>query len=359
MTGMDRLLVVIPSPVFGGAEIQTLQVARGLHAMGAQVAVAAEAAVLKAAGEQLGGCTAWPAALLADETLPFAAAHRLQAQALRPVLAGFRPEAALVCCPLPTEAFGALQALGAAGVPALAVAHLVRHDWRLGASEQAALEALRNGWAAISAPTARRLEALFGLAPGRVAIIPNGLPPLAPLAADRARFSLPEGVPLLVQVGRLDTRKGAHLAPAIAARIAPARLILAGEGPLAASLAAAHGVHQLGRVADIPALLACADAFLLASNHEGGVPLVVLEAARAGCPILTTRAALEAWPHPDEIARLVRREPAHIASVFAEALRDRAGTARRIAAARAMTESWDEAAMLRRTAFLLAAEVGR
>ena len=50
----ERILVVIPSPVLGGAEAQTLQVARGLRAMGAEVALAAEPAVLRAAD---GGCS--------------------------------------------------------------------------------------------------------------------------------------------------------------------------------------------------------------------------------------------------------------------------------------------------------------
>ncbi|WP_431302360.1 glycosyltransferase family 4 protein [Sediminicoccus sp. BL-A-41-H5] len=350
----SRILVIIPSPVFGGAEAQTLQVARGLIAMGAEVAVAAEPAVLAAAGPALGGAHRLPAALRPPDKMPRDAAMDWQRAALAAPLAALRPEAALLCCPLPTEGFGALQALTAARIPALAVAHLVRLGWELAEAEHAALPRLRADWIAVSEVSARRLEALFGWPPFRVASVPNGIPPWPPAAPDRPALGLPEGVPLLAQVGRLDIRKGAQLAPAIGARLRPGQVVLAGDGPLRARLTGASNVLTLGPRHDIPALLASVDAFLLASEHEG-CPLSVLEAARAGCPILATRAALEAWPEAEAMARIILREPDHIAAAFAEAMADEEGTARRVAHARAVAAAWDEAAMIRRTAVLLAA----
>jgi glycosyltransferase involved in cell wall biosynthesis len=350
----ERILVIIPSPVFGGAEAQTLQVARGLTAMGAEIVVAAEPAVLAAAGAALGGARPLPAALRPPEDIPRDAAMAWQHGALAPALAALRPEAALVCCPLPTEGFGALGALAEAHIPALAVAHLVRLDWHLAAAERAALPRLHANWAAVSEVSARRLEALFGWPPFRVAAVPNGIPPWPEAAPARAALGLPEGVPLLVQVGRLDIRKGAQLAPAIGARIHPGQVVLAGDGPLRERLSGASDVLTLGPCHDIPALLASVDALLLASEHEG-CPLSLLEAARAGCPILATRAALEAWPEAEAMARIILREPDHIAATFTEALRDRDGTARRVERARQVAAAWDEDAMIRRTAFLLAA----
>jgi glycosyltransferase involved in cell wall biosynthesis len=350
----ERILVVIPSPVLGGAEAQTLQLARGLMAMGAEVAVAAEPSVLQAAGAALGEARPLPAALRPPEDIPRDAAMAWQEAALAPLLGPWRADAALVCCPLPSEAFGALQALAGASIPALAVAHLVRQDWELAASERSLLPRLRADWAAVSTPSARRLEALFGWPPNQVAAIPNGLAPLPPALPARASLGLPEGVALLAQVGRLDIRKGAQLAPAIAAAIAPAQVVLAGNGPLAGHLERATGVLALGQRGDIPALLASVDAFLLASEHEG-CPLSVLEAARAGCPILATRAAMEAWPEAAQMARLVLRDPDHIAATFAKAMADPEGTARRVARAREVAAAWDEDAMIQRTAFLLAA----
>jgi len=352
---IGRLLVVVPSPGFGGAEAQTLQVARGFARMGVDVTVVAEPATLAGAGAALAGCTARPAPLHMDPDAPLSVALARQAAALRPWMRG--AQAALVCCPLPNAALGALQALTRAGLPTLAVAHLVRADWSGTEQERATVAALRVGWAAVSRPAARRLETLFALPQDAVATLPNGLPPAPPATPDRARFNLQQDVPLLVQLGRLDDRKGAHLAPEVARHIAPAVLALAGEGPLAQDLAAA-GVCLLGHVANVPALLANADALLLPSAHEGA-PLVLLEAARAGCPILATRAALEAWPEPDAVARIIPRDPARIAAAFHDLLADAPGTAARVARARAEAASFDEDAMLARTAQLLLAEATR
>jgi glycosyltransferase involved in cell wall biosynthesis len=352
---LRRLLVVVPSPGFGGAEAQTLQVARGLARMGVEVLVVAEPATLAAAGAALAGCTPCPAPLHMDPDAPLAVGLARQAEALRPFLRV--ADAALVCCPLPNAALGALRALSEAAIPTLAVAHLVRVDWNSTPAEAAVVSGLRVGWAAVSAPAARRLEALFDLPHGQVAVVPNGLPPAATPVADRVRFHLPEGVPLLVQVGRLDDRKGAHLAPALSRAVAPGLLALAGEGPFAPALAAA-GVRLLGHVADVPALLASADALVLPSRHEGA-PLVLLEAARAGCPILATRAALEAWPAPEAVARIIPREAETIAAAFRALLADRSGTAARVAAARAVAEACDEAAMITLTARLIEAEAAR
>lgn len=355
---LGQVLVVLPSPEFGGAERQSLQVARGFAAMGARVTIAAERAVLEAAGGALGPCEAIAAPLRVDPDLPVELQMEVQAEALHPALAAARPEAALVCLPLPTEGLGALAALAARRIPALGVAHLVRMDWSLGAASRRAAQRLRVGWAAVSTPAARRLELLFDLPHHTAAAVPNGLAPRAPVPRDRARFGLPGDVPLLLQVGRLDERKGAHLAPEIARAIAPARLVLAGRGPLAEALEGAPGVTLLGHVTDVPALLACADALLLASVHEGA-PLTLLEGALAGCPLLATAEAMEGWEDAAACARLIRRVPDAIAAAFRATLEDRAGTAARIQAARAAAAAWDEAAMVERTAHLLLAEALR
>ena len=331
------ILVVIPSPIAGGAEAQTMRVALALGA-----AICADPA--------LGLATPGFAAPIAhDAARPAAAMHAAQAAAMRAALARTRPAVALVCCALPNEGLGAMRALHEAGVPQLGVAHLVRPDWVLGAADFVMLDGLRAGWAAVSEPSARRLEALLGLPWGRVAAAPNGLPPSPP------RPRSPALPPMLLQVGRLDTRKGAELAPALAARIAPAVLALAGEGPLAGRLAPAR---ELGRVADIPAALGQASAFLLPSHHEG-CPLSVLEAAQAGCPIIATAEALEAWPHAREMAWVVRRDPEAIASAFKALLADPEEAARRAAVAQQLAAAWDEAAMLRRTEALLRLEALR
>ena len=113
-----------------------------------------------------------------------------------------------------------------------------------------------------------------------------------PGAAAEAR-----GRPLIVAAGRLAPQKGFATLIEAATRwqdLSPAPLLaIAGEGPLRAELTAAAAplgpaVRFLGHRADVPALLAAADAFVLPSRWEGQ-PLILQEALRAGRPIVATR----------------------------------------------------------------------
>jgi len=345
----ERILVIIPSPECGGAERQTMQVARGMARMGAEVIAVADPSILPGLTPLAEAVTLYAASIAFDAGIEISAMRARQRQGLAPLLALLRADTALICLGLPNEGVGAMQALHDAEIRMLAMAHLVRRDGVMGETDRAALRGVRASWASVSAPASSRLEAMLRLPPGAVATVPNGLAPGGSIPRT-AR----EGRPILLSIGRLDVRKGATLAPQLAAAITPARLLMAGRGPLAGVLTGVPGLELLGQVNDVPALLAKADAFLLASDHEG-CPLSVLEAAAAGCPILATVAALEAWPEPARFARFVLRDASHIAAVFAETLRDTEGTTVRVAEARQVAAAWDEAAMIRRTAFLLAA----
>jgi hypothetical protein len=268
------ILVVIPSPASGGAEAQTMQVARGLGA-----AVCAD--------PSLGLATPGFAAPLAhDAARPAGAMHAAQLAAMRAVLARVRPRMALVCCALPNEGLGAMRALHAADVPQLGVAHLVRADWTLGAADRLMLDGLRAGWAAVSSPSARRLEVLFGLPWGTVAAVPNGLSPAAPRPRAPARRRCCSR-----SAGSMPARAPSWRRP-LAARIAPAVLALAGKGPLAGRLAPAR---ELGRVAESPPpWRRPAPSFCPAITRAARFRW--LAAAQAGCPIIATAEAFEAWP---------------------------------------------------------------
>ncbi|MDB6452902.1 glycosyltransferase [Falsirhodobacter sp. 20TX0035] len=120
--------------------------------------------------------------------------------------------------------------------------------------------------------------------------IPNGV-----LAARRDRVVPP--VPTILCVARFTAQKNHSVLIHAMARLRrthpDARLILAGSGPEEARIRgriARHGVRAeiLGPSDDVPGLMAGADVMVLPSAFEG-LPLVVLEAMAAGCPVVATR----------------------------------------------------------------------
>jgi glycosyltransferase involved in cell wall biosynthesis len=100
--------------------------------------------------------------------------------------------------------------------------------------------------------------------------------------------------PLVLAVGRLATQKGFGMLIDAASRWGDAaRLMIAGSGPLESDLkarAVALGVDVefAGPRSDVPALLASAAVFVLPSQWEGQA-LILMEALRAGVPIVATR----------------------------------------------------------------------
>ena len=145
-------------------------------------------------------------------------------------------------------------------------------------------------------------------------------------AALRAELGAEPGQAIVLAVGRLAAQKGFGLLLDAAARwrdIEPGPLlVIAGDGPLAASLqakAAALGlmVRFAGRRNDVPALLAAADVFVLPSVWEGQA-LILQEALRAAVPIVATRVGGTPGLAGDAAAILV---PAGDAQRLAEAVR--------------------------------------
>jgi glycosyltransferase involved in cell wall biosynthesis len=104
--------------------------------------------------------------------------------------------------------------------------------------------------------------------------------------------------PVVFAAGRLTEQKGFGVLIEAAARWQGRdpcpRLAIAGEGPLAGSLAsharaAGVAVRFLGRRNDVPALMAAADVVVVPSLWDGQ-PLVVQEALRSGRPLVASRA---------------------------------------------------------------------
>ena len=115
--------------------------------------------------------------------------------------------------------------------------------------------------------------------------------------AARREFGLPDDVPLLLFLGRLDPDKGIDTLFAAFHRLdASWHLVLAGDGPIKQSLIARAetiGVRDrvsfLGTTAHalVPRLMTACDVFALPSRREG-VPNVVVEALAACLPVVAT-----------------------------------------------------------------------
>ncbi len=138
--------------------------------------------------------------------------------------------------------------------------------------------------------------------PSRLRLIHGAIDVYAMAAArpvPRHELGVPDGIPLLLWVGRMDPVKGLDElvdAAALVRRHTPIQALLVGEGAYEscvrqriARAGAAEFIHVLGRRDDVAALLATADLFVFPSRTEG-LPNALIEAMAAGKPIVTTDA---------------------------------------------------------------------
>ncbi|MFY7069183.1 glycosyltransferase family 4 protein [Nocardiopsis changdeensis] len=150
----------------------------------------------------------------------------------------------------------------------------------------------------VSGDLVRRLERV-GARDARPAVVaaPDTGPPVKGREATRSDLAVLPERPLLLTIARLAEQKGLDMlleaAPRIAARHPEPVIAIAGDGPLWGTLhdtAAELGadVRMLGHRTDVADLLAAADVFCLTSQWEGP-SLVIMEALRAGLPVVSTR----------------------------------------------------------------------
>lgn len=156
------------------------------------------------------------------------------------------------------------------------------------------------GVIAVSEAVRTDLHQAFAVPLEHITVIPN--PVDAEVLRARARESLehpwwPASVPVIVAAGRLGPEKDyPMLLQAVAAlrRRRPVRLVILGEGPEHARLAAL--VHKLGITESVALAgfdlnpyrwMARASVFVLTSQYEG-LPNVLLEAMALGIPVVST-----------------------------------------------------------------------
>jgi glycosyltransferase involved in cell wall biosynthesis len=159
--------------------------------------------------------------------------------------------------------------------------------------------ALSGRTVAVSSPLADQISRDLLVTRSRIATIPNGVR-ATPASGSAVREELGLGADdrLVVATGNLYPVKGhVHLIDAMAlltGRHPDLQLAICGRGDQEDALrsrARANGigghVHLLGLRSDVPAVLAAADLFVLPSLSEG-LPLALLEAMCAGCPIVAS-----------------------------------------------------------------------
>ncbi|HMC40001.1 MAG TPA: glycosyltransferase [Acidimicrobiales bacterium] len=115
----------------------------------------------------------------------------------------------------------------------------------------------------------------------------------------RTAAGLPDGVPLIGSVARIDTWKGFGVLldafPLVAARRPEVLLVIAGS-PVPGKEAYADelrrraggltGVHWMGHRGDVPELMADLDLFVLATTEPEPFGLVIVEALASGVPVV-------------------------------------------------------------------------
>lgn len=188
-----------------------------------------------------------------------------------------------------------------AGVPHLVTMHGGRyyaHRLRRRIALRAAV-ALGSRLVAVSQELAQQLHRDLWLPASRIHTIANGVRHVpAAHSTLRDELNLAPADRLVLAVGNLYPVKGHRFAVEALAllrdRHPRLHLAIAGRGDMADTLrmmAEERGVtpqlHLLGLRADVPNVLASADAFVLPSLSEG-LPLALLEAMFAGCPIVAS-----------------------------------------------------------------------
>jgi len=136
----------------------------------------------------------------------------------------------------------------------------------------------------------------------RFVTVANGIPPAPhtrPRESTRAALGLGPSEPLVVTVGSLTPQKAQHVLldafAEVRRRVPQAVLVIAGDGPLrdalesqASRLGLEGGARLLGTRLDATDLIAASNVFALTSSREG-LSITLLEAMRAGRPVVATR----------------------------------------------------------------------
>lgn len=196
-----------------------------------------------------------------------------------------------------------------AGVPVALGAQRNTRAFRQGGPADAfrrAADRLLTGVVANSRSAAAHRHRLTGFALDRIHVIPNGLDlerfdAFEPLVRAQVAPAAPPEAPLLLILGRLELEMKGHavlLEALTRPELAQAHLVVVGDGPDRARLAALVAQHGLGRRVsllghrdDAPAILPAADVVVVPSRNNESSPNVILEAWAARRPVVASTVA--------------------------------------------------------------------
>jgi glycosyltransferase involved in cell wall biosynthesis len=162
-----------------------------------------------------------------------------------------------------------------------------------------------DAFVAVSGPDRKRMIELEGIPPGKVRLIPNGIPDPPPQQRSRdlrAELGIPPQTPLLGAVATLRPQKALDVLIRAVAALRPEfptlQVLVAGGDAdhaerarleqIAAEAGVLDAVRLLGERDDVPDLLEALDVAVLSSDFEGS-PLSVMEYMEAGLPVVATR----------------------------------------------------------------------
>lgn len=146
---------------------------------------------------------------------------------------------------------------------------------------------------------AERYVKIGAVAANRVQVVVNGLPIEQFRPDSRSRAAIRQELEISEEfvwlaVGRMEAPKDYGTLVRAVAQTRNGLFLVAGDGPLrremeqlAAELRVLDRIRFLGIRRDVPRLMAAADAYVMSSAWEG-LPMVLLEAAASGLPIVAT-----------------------------------------------------------------------
>ncbi|ARE41309.1 Glycosyltransferase [Rhodovulum sp. P5] len=307
-----KVLGLIPTRGFGGAEMHALTLARWLKSNGSDVTLAFDLCagtlpLLRQCNES--GIDVIDAPIAPPIGASPMEIHEAQGAIVAARIDFAKYDLAFVAAPSPATCIGILPALAASGLPAIVVFHLVAEGLRLSEAVREVFAASLRPWlsfVAVSEFTRDMLAAALGLPAeaGFVGVIANGVQ----IERTDAPINLPsvigvDDARIVASIGRLHPQKGCatlvDAIPHVVSKIPNAHFLWFGDGELGPSmreraerLEVGQHLHLMG-FSDRPVdIMAAADVVALPSRYEG-LSLTLLEAMHAGAVIVTTETSYQ------------------------------------------------------------------